>query len=305
MTYTASNTLKTQPADRAHARVHAAARAPAITLRIYLSLAIAACTLLPAGLSAGTDRSARGKGICFHPGIGAGRPLDKIPIPPLHAFKPPAQAHRAANGLVIFLQEDHELPFIDGTILIRGGSRDVPAAKTGLVSLYGEAWRTSGSATTKSGDVLDTELAEKAASIETAAVRHHVVEWSSLKQDFDTVFGEAVDLLLHPAFKADKLALAQRGLDTASRAATMNPTPSPAASPPARLRQGQPLRPPGRVRHRRAAVTLDDLKAWHDRTVVPNGIIVSVEGDFDSAAMEAKLRKVFEPLAARRRPLSR
>src|ERR1019366_1276753 len=45
-----------------------------------------------------------------------------------------------------------------------------------------------------------------------------------------------------------------------------------------------------------AAVTLDDLKAWHDRTVVPNGIIVSVEGDFDSAAMEAKLRQAFEPL---------
>ena len=42
----------------------------------------------------------------------------------------------------------------------------MPAAKTGLVSLYGEAWRTSGSTTT-SGDALDTELAEKAASIET------------------------------------------------------------------------------------------------------------------------------------------
>ena len=45
------------------------------------------------------------------------------------------------------------------------------------------------------------------------------------------------------------------------------------------------------------AVTLDDLKAWHDRTLVPNGIIVAVDGDFDSAAMEAKLRKAFEPMA--------
>jgi zinc protease len=46
-----------------------------------------------------------------------------------------------------------------------------------------------------------------------------------------------------------------------------------------------------------AAVTVDDLQAWHDRSVVPNGMIVSVEGDFDSTAMEAKLRKAFEPLA--------
>ncbi len=45
------------------------------------------------------------------------------------------------------------------------------------------------------------------------------------------------------------------------------------------------------------AVTLNDLKAWHDRTVVPNGMIVSVVGDFNSAEMEAKLRKVFKPLA--------
>ena len=44
-------------------------------------------------------------------------------------------------------------------------------------------------------------------------------------------------------------------------------------------------------------VTLADLQAWHDRTVAPNNMIVSVYGDFDPAAMEAKLRAAFEPLA--------
>ncbi len=75
----------------------------------------------------------------------AAQPWKQIPIPPLHAFKP-VQPRRVElpNGLVIFLQEDHELPFINGTILIRGGKRDEPAAKAGLVSLYGETWRTSG-----------------------------------------------------------------------------------------------------------------------------------------------------------------
>ena len=37
-----------------------------------------------------------------------------------------------ANGMVILLQEDHELPLIRGSALIRGGERDVPAAKAGL-----------------------------------------------------------------------------------------------------------------------------------------------------------------------------
>jgi zinc protease len=40
---------------------------------------------------------------------------------------------------------------------------------------------------------------------------------------------------------------------------------------------------------------LDDLKAWHDRTV-GGKLIVAISGDFDPALMEAKLRAAFEPL---------
>ncbi len=43
------------------------------------------------------------------------------------------------------------------------------------------------------------------------------------------------------------------------------------------------------------AVTLDDLKAWHDRTI-GGKLIVGVSGDFDPVAMEAKLRAAFEGL---------
>ncbi len=121
----------------------------------------------------------------------AAQPWKKIPIPPLHPFKP-AQPKRIelANGLIIFLQEDHELPFINGSILIRGGSRDEPDAKIGLVSLYGETWRTSGTATID-GDKLDDKLEAKAASIETAGgTASTSVNWSSLKGDFDTVFAD-------------------------------------------------------------------------------------------------------------------
>jgi zinc protease len=225
------------------------------------------------------------------------KPWTAIPIPPLHAFKPQQPKRiELANGLVLFLQEDHELPFIDGSILIRGGSRDVPAAKTGLVSLYGEAWRTSGTATT-SGDALDTELAQKAASIETGGGGATTsLDWGSFKQDFDTVFGVAVDLLLHPAFKPDKLALAQRGLFTGISRRNDEPD-SIAGRESTKLVYGKDSPYAREAEYATvAAVTLDDLKAWHDRTVVPNGMIVSVEGDFDSTEMEAKLRKAFEPL---------
>ncbi len=67
----------------------------------------------------------------------------QIPIPPLPAFHPQEPERIALpNGMVIFLQEDHELPLIDGVARIRGGSRSEPAAKIGLLDLYGEVWRT-------------------------------------------------------------------------------------------------------------------------------------------------------------------
>jgi zinc protease len=224
-------------------------------------------------------------------------PWTKIPIPPLHAFKP-REPRRVvlSNGLVLFLQEDHELPFINGFIIIRGGSREEPASKIGLVSLYGQSWRTSGS-NSVTGDALDAQLASRAASIETGgSIATTSLSWSSLKGDFDSVFASATDLLMHPAFKEDKLQLGKRQME--ARISRRNDEADSiagreavqlvygATSPYARLSQYATVE----------AVTLDDLQAWHDRTVVPNNMLIGISGDFDSAVMEAKLRAVFEPL---------
>ena len=225
-------------------------------------------------------------------------PWKHVPILPLHDFKP-VQPKRIvlANGLTIFLQEDHELPFVNGTILIRGGSRDESADKVGLVSLYGQTWRTSGTKSA-SGDALDETLALKAARVETSGgLANTSLHWTSFKQDFDQVFAVATDVLFHPDFKADKLQLAKRQLtagiarrnddaaDIAQREASILVYGK--SSPYAREIEYATL----------SAVQLSDLSAWHDRTVLPNNMIVAVSGDFDSTAMEAKLRRVFEPLA--------
>src|SRR5713101_8982778 len=106
-------------------------------------------------------------------------PWDKIKVPPLHAFHPQHPKRiEFSNGLVVFLQEDHELPLIDGTIRIRGGSRDEPAGKTGLASVYGHAWRLGGT-TSKTGDELDDFLEARAAKVETSStVDSSLLSWS-------------------------------------------------------------------------------------------------------------------------------
>jgi len=215
----------------------------------------------------------------------------QLNVPPLAPFKP-VQPRRIElpNGALLLLQEDHELPFISGFIEMHGGSRDVPAAKAGLASLYGEVWRTSGTAQIN-GDALDDLLEAKAAKIETSAdIDSSSVSWSCLKGDNDQVLGLVTDLLLHPKFDSAKLQLAQQA--TIAGILRRNEDPgSIAAREAAKLVYGS-TSPYARTTEiaNVLGITVADFEAFHAKTVFPNNMIIGVEGDFDSAAMEAKLR---------------
>ena len=224
------------------------------------------------------------------------KPWDKIPVPKLHDFKPQQPKRiELKNGIVVFLQEDHELPFVSGSVLIPGGSRDEDPAKTGLVGLYGQAWRTSGTAKLD-GDALDDLLEAKAAHIETGGGEDSTsLAWDSLKGDADQVFSLALDLLLHPKFSAEKLGLDQQ--QEATGIVRRNDDEGEIAErESAKLVYG-PNSPYTRQPELATigAVTVGDLQAWHDRTI-GGKLIVSVSGDFDAVAMEAKLRATFEGL---------
>src|ERR1700723_4253487 len=134
----------------------------------------------------------------------------QVPISPLPAFHP-QQPKRIAlsNGMVIFLQEDHELPLIEGSARIRGGSRNEPANKTGLVDIYSDVWRTGGTKT-KTGDKLDDFLKVRAAKGETGGGPDSTtIGWACLQADLDDVFPAFVDVLQHPEFRADQNGIAQ------------------------------------------------------------------------------------------------
>jgi zinc protease len=225
------------------------------------------------------------------------KPWEKIPIPKLHEFKPQQPKRiELKNGIVVFLQEDHELPFVSGSVLIPGGSREeTDTKKTGLVDLYGEAWRTSGTAK-MDGDAMDDFLEAKAAHIETGGdVDSTAVSWDSLKGDSDQVFDLAMDLLFHPKFSEEKLDLAKQQLATSI--VRRNDDEGEIAGREAdKLVYG--LNGPYTRQPELAtigAVTVADLQAWHNRTL-KGKLIVGISGDFDPVAMEAKVRAVFDGL---------
>ena len=220
----------------------------------------------------------------------------QVPIPPLPTFHPQQPKRiELANGMVIFLQEDHELPLIDGTARIRGGSVNEPRDKTGLVDIYTEVWRTGGTKS-QTGDQLDDFLEVRAAKVETGAASPDStsINFSCLKGDLDDVFKVFVDLMQHPEFRADKIDIAQKGeYDGISR---RNDEPSGIASrESAKLAYGAD-NPYARVPEYATvgAITRQDLLDWHAKYVHPNNIILGISGDFDVAAMEARLRAAFD-----------
>ncbi len=218
----------------------------------------------------------------------------QINIPPLPAFHPKEPKRiELPNGMVIFLQEDKELPLIDGVARIRGGSRSEPAVKTGMLDVYGEVWRTGGTKT-QTGDQLDDFLEIRAAKVETNNNADSTeISWSCLKGDFDDVFKVVTDLLRSPEFREDKIDLAKReGADGISR--RNDQVAEIAGREALKLAYGA-QNPYARVAEYATlgAVTRQDLLDWYARHVQPNNIILGVVGDFDSAAMEAKLRAAF------------
>ena len=239
------------------------------------------------------------------------KPWDKIPVPPLAPFHPHEPKRiELKNGIVIFLQEDHELPFVSGSVLIPGGSRDEQAAKAGMIDLYGEAWRTSGSEK-MSGDAMDDLLEAKAAHIETGGDDDSTaLSWDSLKGDSDQVFDLAMDLLFHPKFSEEKLELAKQ--QEATGIVRRNDEEGEIAAANRRSWSTErTVRTRGSRSWRRWAQSLlADLNAWHDRTLKGKLIVererrLRPRGDGSQAACNLRSTAAGEAAACASRGLSR
>lgn len=218
----------------------------------------------------------------------------KVQTPALRAVQiPQPKRIQLSNGMVIFLQEDHELPLVRGSATIRGGSRDVPADKTGLMGILGQAWRTGGTSS-RTGDQLDEFLESRAATVETGGDDDSMsVGLNVLKGDFDAVFPIWLDLLRSPEFRQEKIDLAKTQANTGI--SRRNDDPGSilgreatklgygADSPYARQTEYATI----------SSITRDDLLAFHKRFVHPNNIILGFVGDFDAAKLEKKLRDTF------------
>src|SRR5947209_3318888 len=103
-------------------------------------------------------------------------PLKPIKIPDVATFTMP-------NGIKLYLLENHELPLVRGFALVRAGNLFDPADKVGLATMTGMVMR-SGGTHGKSGDEIDEQLENIAASVETGIDETHgQASFSCLKEN--------------------------------------------------------------------------------------------------------------------------
>ncbi|HEX3128607.1 MAG TPA: pitrilysin family protein [Thermoanaerobaculia bacterium] len=214
--------------------------------------------------------------------------------PPLSRFEiPRPQRVELENGLVVLLLEDHELPLVEVTAMVRAGSALDPAAKVGLAELAGEVLRTGGTET-MSGDQLDDWLESRAAEVEVGVTPEAArVTLSSLKQDFPDALRVFSDVLRRPAFDAKKMEV-ERNKAVADVARQNDEMFDILFREFSKIIYG-PDSPYGwsPTYATLGAIRRDDLVAWHRQGFHPDRTVIGVTGDISADEALRLVRQAF------------
>ncbi|MCZ6689030.1 MAG: pitrilysin family protein [Planctomycetota bacterium] len=226
--------------------------------------------------------------------MGHAKIYEGIESPPLSEFTlPDIRREVLSNGMILFTLEDHELPLIQASAVIRTGSVYEPAEKVGLASITGTVMRTGGTAT-RSGDEIDLALEEIAASVSTSiGSASGSASLFCLTENLDQVLEIYADVLMNPAFPQEKIDLAK--VQRKSGIARRNDSPGGitsrefnkliygADSPYARTIEYSTI----------DAIQRDDLLEFHKTYFHPNRMILGVWGDIDADEVRAKVEAAF------------
>ncbi|HXM45441.1 MAG TPA: pitrilysin family protein [Bryobacteraceae bacterium] len=213
-------------------------------------------------------------------------PLKHVPIPSVTTCTLP-------NGMKLYLLEDHELPIVSGTVRVRTGNLFEPPDKVGLATITGAVMR-SGGTRSKTGDQLDEELENIAASVESEIGESSgSLSFSTLKEHSDEVLGTFKDVLTQPEFRQEKIDLAKSEL--LSGIARRNDDAHGVADREfASIVYGKETPYGWQIEYATLDhITRADAIAFYRRYFFPSNMLMAVWGDFSAAEMQAKLTKLF------------
>ncbi len=218
----------------------------------------------------------------------------QLVYPPLKAVTPPEPVEiTLSNGMRVFLLENHELPILHGFAMVRTGNLFDPNDKRGLSQVMAEVMR-SGGTRAKTGDQIDEELENVAASVESSmGETSATVGFSGLKETEDQVLAVFKDVLTSPEFRQDKIDLSlnqfKGGIARRNDEAGEIPRRELLS-----LLYGRDNSYGWSTEYEHLNnIKRQDVVNFYQRYYFPKNIMLAVYGDFTVAQMRAKLETLF------------
>jgi zinc protease len=218
----------------------------------------------------------------------------KLTTPPLGRIQSVApQRIKLANGMVVFLLENHDLPVISGAAYVRTTPVWIADDKVGLAGVTGQTMRSGGTAA-HSGDYLDDRLGAIGASIGCDVGSDLAsASFNCLAENATEVIALTAEIMRSPVFPDDKIELARVGLRRAiaGRNDEMLPMLQRTAQQ-AVFGKGSPwARQPEFATVE--GIKRDDLVALHRQVFEPSRMVLAVYGDFKTSDMKQLLKTEF------------
>lgn len=254
-------------------------RAPLSRVRPEMSLVVLVVVVVFATLSWAGD-------------LAVGDPRS-MTFPPVEFAPPEPSRIVLENGLVVYLLEDHELPLVNLSAMMRTGGWLEAQDKIGLAALTGSVMR-SGGGGGRTAEQVDEELEQFAIELSMSIGRHSgAASLDVLSKDLERGLKIFAGLLRQPAFEAPRVELAK--LQAIEGIRRRQDHPGSIVGREFLKQLYGPEHPSARESTIESikGITRDDLVAFHQRTVHPNGIILGVTGDFKRDEMLALLRATF------------
>ena len=212
---------------------------------------------------------------------------EQFKFPPL-IFNPPKPADfrtQLGNGLVVYIAENHEIPWFNASLIMRTGPFLEPKDKIGVERMTPAVMRSGGTAA-MTGEQINERMEFLAGSVTATSLSIHI-------RHADEGLKIWKDILSNPAFPEDKV---RREKDQAlvgirNRNRNLNLV---AQRTFTALIYGEdsPMAADA-TEAGTSALTREDLASWHKKYWGSNNAILVVSGDFQKADMIRKLEAVF------------
>lgn len=214
------------------------------------------------------------------------------PAPKLQA--PAVDRATLANGLDVLVIEDRETPLVQLEIRLRGGLLLEDRAKTGVANLLAETM-TEGTAN-RTPEELEQAIDLLGANIEVEAdAESFVIGASTLARNYDATMALVEEILLEPRWDPERFELARQRVRNGLQQRAANPAAVAADTFRALVYDAHILgaNPSGDLATL-DDVTLDDLKAYYARALVPSAAAFHAAGAVSIEEAEASLTGIAE-----------